>query len=205
MKLVDKVLDIFWIWGLFKDYRNSRRCSLKRKSSKIKQRNNRQNARFFSGNILNITKLSFMFFNTEWSSPVSVKNSAVRDHQTIHIIENQNQHTNQNKNNKKRHVGRYNHIIRKHSAKETKNQKERQTHKCHIDCSQQKEQAMVVVGFNDDFIISQQHKPEHQMVRPTRFERVTFALEGHCSIQLSYGRMPRHYTKMESLFLAKIS
>ena len=29
----------------------------------------------------------------------------------------------------------------------------------------------------------------YKMVRPGRFERPTFALEGHCSIQLSYGRM----------------
>ena len=37
--------------------------------------------------------------------------------------------------------------------------------------------------------LSRSHRPVGPLACPARFERATYALEGRCSIQLSYGQM----------------
>ena len=37
--------------------------------------------------------------------------------------------------------------------------------------------------------LSRSHRPVGCLACPARFERATYALEGRCSIQLSYGQM----------------
>ena len=37
--------------------------------------------------------------------------------------------------------------------------------------------------------LSRSHRPVEPLACPARFERATYALEGRCSIQLSYGQM----------------